>query len=752
LPLQEIIGVDKKNPDLTLCRDPERPGELRVFWGAQLLEVVAEDRTNPAFKLLLARLYNAGLKTSALTAAFGVARTTLKRWGDALKSGDPERRVRVLAGRHHPRKLTPEIRGFAKFQFDWIYPEDRYTYSQRIRADILVVFNVAISAESLRPYFNEWKCALNPAIDAEHDATAPAAGITQDTPLSDVSAPQQPIAGAESSASDDRVLGQGIQKVPYSKDLEQTNRKHAVISSEPYRFCHHVGVLLFSAFLTPLTIHCRVGGEAIKQWLVALLLGVVNIEQSKLINWPALHHLLGDQVVANLRQQRQSLKTLALDGALEDVFQLNGEWVGIHESRDFYFDPHTKHYTGTLKILKGWCASIRFADKVLHMDFIHTDQGFPVYFMHDDNFHDMRDRFFDVVGAFRAQFHFNTEPLTFVIDRAIYGLDTFERIMADKPQTYFITWEKNYVGDCQQTIDWTGHHSLYKPRNSSQDLRRFDFNYLDEMWPKQEDIRRLIVRASHPNGNVIQVSILTNDIERCAVKVIELMFNRWLQENDFKYLDKHFGINELTSYVSFSYKELAKIIDDKQIKRGEYKALVKQRTQIKKRLKTVLLNEHRANAKNKKRQDKINALTQELITLEENIAHTDKTESRLDALIEQDYRQLNTSTKSMMDGIKILTRNLFYIQFQPFKEAYNNYRDDHVLFRHLTQAHGFLRNQGNYVEVVLFPAACFQPKVIGIINDMLDKLNRERLVMPDHSERTLHFRLIDSENALFDKC
>ena len=83
------------------------------------------------------------------------------------------------------------------------------------------------------------------------------------------------------------------------------------------------------------------------------------------------------------------------------------------------------------------------------------------------------------------------------------------------------------------------------------------------MWPKQADIRRLIVPATHPNGNVIQVSILTNDVNRCELKVIELMFNRWLQENDFKYLDKHFGINELTSYASFSYKDLEKTIDDK---------------------------------------------------------------------------------------------------------------------------------------------------------------------------------------------
>jgi hypothetical protein len=35
------------------------------------------------------------------------------------------------------------------------------------------------------------------------------------------------------------------------------------------------------------------------------------------------------------------------------------------------------------------------------------------------------------------------------------------------------------------------------------------------------------------------------------------MFHRWLQENDFKYMEKHFGINQITSYASHSYEELA---------------------------------------------------------------------------------------------------------------------------------------------------------------------------------------------------
>jgi len=98
--------------------------------------------------------------------------------------------------------LTPELlKSFAKFQFNGIYPKDRYTYSQRIRADILEVFNVAISSESLCPYFNKWKRALNPAINAEHDATAPAVEITQDTHLSDASALQQSVAGVDSNTS-----------------------------------------------------------------------------------------------------------------------------------------------------------------------------------------------------------------------------------------------------------------------------------------------------------------------------------------------------------------------------------------------------------------------------------------------------------------------------------------------------------------------------------------------------------------------
>ena len=51
------------------------------------------------------------------------------------------------------------------------------------------------------------------------------------------------------------------------------------------------------------------------------------------------------------------------------------------------------------------------------------------------------------------------------------------------------------------------------------------------------------------------------------------MFGRWVQENDFKYLDQHFGINQITSYGVLNYADLKSQLTDRQIHNGTYRAL-----------------------------------------------------------------------------------------------------------------------------------------------------------------------------------
>ena len=172
--LQKIIGVDKNNPIFTVWRDPESSGGIHVYFGTELMEVVPDDRNNPPFKLMIARLYLAGIKAKKLTEMFGPARTTIKRWADALSGGDGERLLQALAGSGPKRKLTVEVMAFVEMRFGQIYAADRYTYSQQIRNEIKKVFNYSISGETLRPLLGRLKSEFKaPNTDPSADTNDP---------------------------------------------------------------------------------------------------------------------------------------------------------------------------------------------------------------------------------------------------------------------------------------------------------------------------------------------------------------------------------------------------------------------------------------------------------------------------------------------------------------------------------------------------------------------------------------------------
>ena len=153
--LQAILGTDKKNPMFAVYRDAEK-SELHVYYGFELLEVVPDDKTSPRFKLMVAQLYNAGVKGVTLVEVFGVDPKFMRRWGRALKSGDPETLVKALQGRG-PRKLTPEIKAYIKRRFPVLYEENPRNYSSRLRQEILEIFGVQLSGEGLRLHFRELK-------------------------------------------------------------------------------------------------------------------------------------------------------------------------------------------------------------------------------------------------------------------------------------------------------------------------------------------------------------------------------------------------------------------------------------------------------------------------------------------------------------------------------------------------------------------------------------------------------------------
>ena len=75
------------------------------------------------------------------------------------------------------------------------------------------------------------------------------------------------------------------------------------------------------------------------------------------------------------------------------------------------------------------------------------------------------------------------------------------------------------------------------------------------------------------------------------------------------------------------------------------------------------------------------------------------TESRLDALIEAQMVKLEPQSKRLMDLLRSSARNGFYHALQPFKKAYDNYRDDHALVERIVDCFGEINSRGDVVNI-----------------------------------------------------
>ena len=141
------------------------------------------------------------------------------------------------------------------------------------------------------------------------------------------------------------------------------------------------------------------------------------------------------------------------------------------------------------------------------------------------------------------------------------------------------------------------------------------------------------------------------------------------------------------------------------------------------------------------RAEQIQKLSQELAELEAKAQQTRETESRLERLIEEKMVRLDPEKKRLMDSLRVIARNVFYKVLQPFKKAYNNYRDDHDQFRQLTQASGVLEVHPDQIVVHLMPRVHYPPQLRRILTAVLDGINAQNPVLPDGSGRSLKLRL-----------
>lgn len=716
--------------DLSLFSSSD-DSELFAFLGTALLERVPFRPDVLRYKMMVARLVNAGHCLRELQSRFGHDPRTMKKWAAALQSDDAEFAIRAFGGRGTSAKVFPALARFVKSRYRELLGKGVGNYRERIAAETAEYFGRRLSGETLRKLFREADRETRQREDGRAIACGEdgvscgnAAPARNHSPAADGAPPPLPPVLAEAPG---RPL-----------------------------WLHHAGMILFAVMLDVLLRDIPKKGSIFRQWIGQILQGAVNIEQSRLVSDRDLGWFTGP-VVAGTDPQRSELRSICGLETVLDIYRANMRLLadGPGSGDIFYYDPHAKRYTGQLRLLKGWCGSQHGVGKVMYMDTIHTESGRACFAQHYCAYYDLRERFFMTLGVFDRLFPAGSAGgRTFVLDRGIYGLDAIRRF--GETGDWVLTWEKGYQHDGWRDALPSGRFRRARPRNHAGDLRHYDFQWQCSPWERDSSVRRFVVRATNPKRNMIEVAVLCTNPGMEPERAIWAIFNRWLQENDFKYLDVHYGINQLTSYASTSYSETAGQFEDRAVESAGHKKAASSLRKAETRLARTLLamrkaertrdrsesdiellgarianaedcgNVHelgrsmaKAKTERTRARKKIAELTgkmedeeREADRLREELASILRDASRLDTLVQQHYQQLDIKAKATFDALRITAANMFAALTADFRPIYKNYRNDHAMLRMMTRADGFIHADGQVIHVKLWLKGRFQEKQI----------------------------------------
>ncbi len=748
--LQPLLVSRKETAtDLSLMLSSDGK-DIFAFLDTALLERISCSRERLEYKILVGRMVNAGHSLTDLKNSFGHDARTMKRWGAALQSDDPEFITRVFSGRGGAGKITPALKKYVFGRYLELREKYDLRYREKIQSEVDRYFGVTLSGETLRKMFRaaDTKASARPSKESTGCALK-----------------------YESSTNCEPERNRSTKSTGCAEPPPE------VLSggSKMIRGMHHAGLILFIVMLELFRRERPHAAALQSQWVGQILQGAVNIEQSRMITARDLARFTG-AVEPGIEPQRHRLRQEAGPDAVVDIYKANARLLSDGPGKGclFYYDPHSKEYTGGLNVLKGWCGRRHGIVKVMYLDAIHTESGRPCFLQHYSPYYDLRERFFMTLEMFDRLFPpAEKRDRTFVIDRGIYGLETIRLFL--NSGDHLITWEKGYSNDGWEDGRKAITFTRFRSRNRADDLQRYLFKCQEKPWSRDSDVRRIIVRAVNPAGATVEVSILCTHPKMNIERIVWAIFNRWLQENDFKYLDKHFGINQLTSYASVKYAEKADYLRDRQIETSEHRQMAKTLRSCEAGLARLLLQQRKARKRLAKAEADIEVLelkitaladkskiarckelrkqrgrrrqsrttaTRRLNELEDKILKAEdraeqmrselaamlKNTSRLQSLIDQNYSMLDVRAKAYFDALRIVAANMFRNLLKRFRAIYDNHRNDHAMLRQLTRSDGFVREIDGIIHVELWLKGRFQKKQRTAFKTFLaqcsDKINQ----------------------------
>lgn len=423
------------------------------------------------------------------------------------------------------------------------------------------------------------------------------------------------------------------------------------------------------------------------------------------------------QELAAQKQGHRLLMEMAHRYAEGDVVEL-----GV-----LYADGHMKPYYGSRSIGEVWSPLRRMGMPGFHQYFVNDRAGRPLFFLTAQaqrrSLVHMLPKLVEHIRSVIGEGEF-----TLVFDRGGYSPELFGVLRDNK--VHVITYRRRPF-DLYPT-------EAFARRWCESKGERHEYQLYEETirLRKLGPVRNIAVLRD--DGR--QTHILTTDPEREAPLVAHLMFNRWGQENFFKYMLKHFSLDALHGYGAEEIPgELVVRNPERQAVEGEIRGL-------RSRMKT-LREELGALTTREAAEEQVEPLRQQLVSMEDQLRALVKRRRQMPVRVplrqtELRLEALDLEKKVIIDTIKIAAYNAEEWLLERLDRYYDDHRDIRQLLRIFTRLKGRLWLRNGYVVADLVPPEI--PRYRMALEGLCAELNALSVPFPGTSSQ-IRFALAGTE-------
>jgi len=593
------------------------------------------------------------LKTGAakqieIAQAFDINRDTSRRYLHNVEKYGLAGLFMTKTGPQGPHKIIPKVHRFIV---------ERLHLNQGVGAILKAVkeeFDIELSRKSIERI----RVSLSEGSSAKV-TTEPMELVFEDTEESVEEAHGEPLLAKDAISSDETLEAGAAEQAPAGVFLL-------------WPFLHLLGFKdMVNSVFSPLRARLFFVRETLLTIILLAFLRCRSVEDYKTLEKRRLGLFWEGSRGMDLRTLRRKLSLLSFEKkALSLLTRLAKRYqeIGLVQYGVLYFDGHFIPYYGERNLHKGFFTQRRLAVAGQNQFFLNDTNGRPIFFWLKPADKTLLKVIPDICEQIKELT--GQETFTIVFDRGGFSSKLFYTL-ENNTEVKFITYLRGH----KERVDPSAFNRYtieYRHRKEQAELA--ELGYIG-MSPQHY---RLVVRKKGEK----QTFILTNDFERSVSRIATLMFNRWSQENFFKYMVREYHLDSLMSYLAEESSEVIMVTNPA---RGENRRMKKELEKKLEQLEHFLAEKFtvsRKRAQSERMAQKTQKAQQRAAEIKEcikqlNIQHREMPK-KIPASQLGDNRAreiLSQEKKMLVDSLKLLAYNAEEWLLDILAKKYNDSRD-----------------------------------------------------------------------------